>query len=178
MMMRATLSLTVLAVALYATTAPAQARAYGDEHCFTAVALESEAVDDVVYYEDVSPYEAAASAILTDDAASDEFAERVWEFRLSQHPWLHDHLWLGAASDPLARDANDAPRAYVYHGRVHWLDAWTMRANEHFKRRSLLATGSKYMYVKPIMRDLARERADRRAEQGRACNPHITYIGN
>lgn len=146
----------------------AQAETYGDEHCFTRSATGNVQPGDVVYMDEEQ------GVILSQDEGQ-ELAERVWEIRLGQHSWLRLEK---AYLDQFA-GARIGPETAVppVADRMYEPDAVAVHLNAYHAERMARRTGSRYIYVAPSLRRLARERAAVRQAQRRDCNPHILYLG-
>ncbi|MEM9734532.1 MAG: hypothetical protein AAF903_13750 [Pseudomonadota bacterium] len=125
----------------------------GEAHCFSGAESAYE-----------SPQTRYANGTLSDPdqvAAVEELTRRMWKLRLS--------------SDLLASEqevhAADRPNGYSF--LRTWSSIELDRAQEHRNRR----TGSRYILVRPEMKQLARERSELRILKRKPCNKHILYLG-
>lgn len=98
-------------------------------------------------------------------SAVEELTNRHWQLRLSNLPFTYDgQIFRGSFG-------NASTREYGF------LDALTSIMLERAEERRNRQTGSRYLYVKPQMKLLARERGQIRSLKQKPCNPHILYLG-
>ena len=153
-------ALTALMLGLSVQTASAVDYSHED-HCFANGASRA-----TLYVED----EYANGTLEDEDKAEavEQLTMRHWQLRLSALPFTVDQdLFRGSFDSDTAR-----PRS-----PYGWYDAktaiWLDEAEEYRNRRS----GSRFIYVNPEMKMLARERGLVRNAKRKPCNPHILYLG-
>ncbi|EFL90484.1 hypothetical protein [Ahrensia sp. R2A130] len=142
-----------LTTALLGGATPAFA---SDAHCFPNAKFEPS-----------EPEDRYALGLMTDPeqvAAIEELQELQWSLRLSVLPVtrLSAKRDFFPGRDPLEQlDAVDGTARLTYEDEI---------ANRR--------TGSKYMYVSPAMKRLARQRSELRSLKRKPCNPHVLYLGS
>lgn len=135
----------------------------GEAHCFER---SSNTGDKMLYPED-----RYANGTMQDEdqiRALEKLTKRQWSLRLVGLPFEQDRITFsgqfenGLNGKQIRYDEFDAGAAIL-------LD----EAQERRNRR----TGSRYMYVPPAMKKLARDRSEIRALKQKPCNKHILYLG-
>ncbi|MEL6920502.1 MAG: hypothetical protein AAFO77_05680 [Pseudomonadota bacterium] len=142
----------------------ATARAASDAHCFSK---STSKVSGVIYADDIDArLETSTSA--DERAALEEFERQTWALRMSQTPWLNDGNYLPTQGGKRLMVSAD--------GRL-LTDPYDAMALDLHKERMSSITGSKYIFVSPAMKKLARQRSQLRSLKRKPCNPHILYLG-
>ena len=163
---RTIFALSALCGAMILTSAPAHAA--DDIHCFSRKAqLEYERAVTIFDILGVDESE------LTDAQRIDmleEYERNGWSQRLRNTPWLdmkHNYR------------TTRIGKKLVYGAEgYHWLDAWTKMGIERHADRMSRRTGSKYIYVSPEMKRMARERdVTRGLMKKRKCYSSVIYVG-
>ena len=101
-------------------------------------------------------------------AALQELDRRQWAMRMAQNPWLDDGNIF---------PTQGGKRLMVGPDGALLVDAYAAMDFDIHKEEMNRRTGSKYIYVSPAMKKLARERNQLRALKRKPCNPHILYLG-
>lgn len=159
--------LSILIATPLVASAAAHAQGFGDSHCFDRAAMAKGEI----------PTSTGPLEQVLNEEESAAFADRVWELRLRDKVWLKLNRRYAERLDPFVSENGSGTPRLRRGSRVHWLDAWAIRANQRHADRQERKTGSRIGHVSPSMQQLAREQATLRAVQGRGCNPHITYLG-
>lgn len=134
-----------------------------DAHCFTRSAHTGDAA--------LYPEDRYANGTMQDDnnvKAMEELTNRHWSLRLSGLPFEQDRV---VFTNQFENGLNGKEIRYS----IFDADAsiFLEEARERFNRR----TGSRYMYVTPSMKQLARDRSEIRSLKQKPCNKHILYLG-
>ncbi len=145
-----------------------QASAADDIHCFSQK-VQTEYEQALTIFDILGVDESE----LTDAQRIDmlaEYEQNGWSQRLMSTPWLDMKHNYGRSR---------VGKQLVWRaGSFHWLDAWTMMGIEYHAERLSRRTGSKYMYVPPELRRMARERGVTRSlMKKRKCHSSIAYLG-
>jgi len=143
-----------------------QALAASDAHCFAKSKHGSHGTH-VVMADDVD-VELENSTDPERRAALEEFDRRNWVLRMAQNPWLDDSN---------AFPTRGGKRLMVSAEGVSLIDPYAAMDYDIHQEYMSRQTGSKYIYVSPDMKKLARDRAQLRALKQKPCNPHILYLG-
>ena len=144
---------TALAAAWLGGATPALA---SDIHCFPDAKFQP-----------IEPEDRYALGLMTNPeevAAIEELQELQWSLRLSILPvtQLAARREFIPGNDPLEQyDAVENTARMSYEEEIE-------------NRR----TGSKYIYVSPAMKRLARQRSELRSLKQKPCNPHVLYLGS
>ncbi len=138
-----------LFVALALTATPAAAELYNDSHCFKN-GTETASFADEQYARGEPMDQEQIEAV-------EELQENQWRLRSSNFPFRN-------ALDHVARESP------VWH-------ALLVSGLERERRLNDSRTGSKYIYVNPEMKRLARLRSEIRNLKRKPCNPNMVYLG-
>jgi len=139
------------------------ALAAADSHCFAKSGQDL----NVVTMDDVD-IELEYTTDPERKAALEEFERRQWAMRRAQSSWLDDGSYFPKRGGTRLTVGDD--------GRLLIEPYDAMDFDFHQERMNSI-TGSKYFYISPAMKKLARERAQLRAIKRKPCNPHILYLG-
>lgn len=161
-----TVALSAIAFSFAGTSS---ALAASDSHCFAKSnkGLSDLSGTDVVTMDDVD-IELDHSTDPEQQAALRELDERQWAMRMAQTPWMDD-------SNTFA--TRGGKRLMVSDEGVSLVDSYASMDFDFHQELMNRRTGSKYIYISPDMKKLARERAQLRALKRKPCNPHILYLG-
>jgi len=102
-------------------------------------------------------------------AALEEFDQRHWAMRMAQNPWLNEGNVFPTSG---------GKRLMVGSEGVLLVDPYAAMDYDIHQERMSRRTGSKYIFISPAMKKLARERGQLRALKRKPCNPHILYLGS
>ncbi len=165
--MRANIRTAVIALAL-SNPMFGQANAADDIHCFSKK-VQTEYEQALTIFDILGVDEGE----LTDAERFDmlaEYEQNGWSQRLMTTPWLDMKHNYGRSR---------VGKQLVWRaGSFRWIDAWTMIGIEYHSERLSRRTGSKYMYVPPELRRMARERgATRNLMKKRKCHASVAYLG-
>jgi len=127
-----------------------------DAHCFPNATYEPSEPDD--------RYALGLMKDAEQVAAIEELHELQWQLRLSILPVARlaaNRDFIGGNDALEQLDAIDGTARLTYEDEI---------ANRR--------TGSKYLYVSPAMKRLARQRSELRALKRKPCNPNVLYLGS
>ncbi|MGI9353807.1 MAG: hypothetical protein ACR2PF_01380 [Rhizobiaceae bacterium] len=173
--MRSLLRTTFAALTLsgVAAFAPLPVQAADDIHCFSKKA-QTEYEHRVTIFDILGVDEDK----LTDAERIDmleEYELNGWSQLLAELPWLDMQHRYGRVS---TIGKSRIGKGVVYRaGGFHWLDAWTMMGIENHAELMSRRTGSRYMYVSPVMKRRSRERDVIRGQMRRKCYGAVAYLG-
>ncbi|MEL7230772.1 MAG: hypothetical protein AAGK38_12845 [Pseudomonadota bacterium] len=132
----------------------------GEAHCFSGPKTAYE-----------SPQTRYANGTLSDPdqvAAVEELTRRMWKLRLSNAPLAFE------------REVSQETRSSLLDersSRYSFLRTWSSIQLDRAQERRNRRTGSRYIMVRPEMKQLARERSELRILKRKPCNKHILYLG-
>ncbi len=145
----------VLASSIIAfSNTPAFAEYSVDAHCF-----KNGVSTDILYPEDLYANGEMQNEIEVE--AVQELTRGQWKMRLSTLPFnIERGDWRQHSGS-----------------KFSWFSAGSSIALERAQRLANRRTGSKYFYISPNMKNLARQRGLVRNFKRKPCNPNITYLG-